>query len=160
MDSETEFWWGTYLQFQYANFTNHAYNKSGKGSLKLQLINQRADFAFALFSGGLSAVRLKHVFSKFFCVVYWHRIVWMVFDDDLFCTVIAEADFCLKQSDVWKSKGARLSSAGAREILEWSKFKLWLVFANAMHRVIVVWLPMHLHTSFYLWTSAWLLITW
>jgi hypothetical protein len=46
------------LQFQYANFTNEAYNKSGKGSLRMQLINQRADFAFALFSGGLSAVRL------------------------------------------------------------------------------------------------------
>ncbi|WVZ90906.1 LOW QUALITY PROTEIN: hypothetical protein U9M48_037160 [Paspalum notatum var. saurae] len=55
---ETEFWWLTNLQFQYANFTNDAYNKSGKGSLRLQLINQRADFTFALFSGGLSAPKL------------------------------------------------------------------------------------------------------
>jgi len=150
----------TDLQFQYANFTNDAYNKSGKGSLRLQLINQRADFAFALFTGGLSAVRLKHVFSIFFCVMYWHWIVWMVFDDDLFCTVIAEADCCLKQSDVWKSKGARLPSAGTREILEWSKFKLWTCFCQCNARVIVVWLPMHVHSSFSLWTSAWLLITW
>jgi hypothetical protein len=49
----------SHLQFQYANFRNDAYNKSGKGSLRLQLINQRADFAFALFSGGFSAVRLQ-----------------------------------------------------------------------------------------------------
>ncbi|CAD6269710.1 unnamed protein product [Miscanthus lutarioriparius] len=46
------------IKFQYANFTNDAYNKSGKGSLRLQLINQRADFAFALFSGGFSAPKL------------------------------------------------------------------------------------------------------
>jgi len=52
------------IKFQYANFTNDAYNKSGKGSLRLQLINQRADFAFALFTGGLSAPKLIAVSNK------------------------------------------------------------------------------------------------
>ncbi|CAL4898421.1 unnamed protein product [Urochloa decumbens] len=52
------------IKFQYANFTNDAYNKSGKGSLRMQLINQRADFAFALFSGGLSAPKLIAVSNK------------------------------------------------------------------------------------------------
>ncbi|KAL6623537.1 hypothetical protein ACP70R_033416 [Stipagrostis hirtigluma subsp. patula] len=46
------------IKFQFANFKNDGYNKSGKGSLRLQLINQRADFAFALFSGGLSTPKL------------------------------------------------------------------------------------------------------
>jgi hypothetical protein len=32
-----------HLQFWYANYTNDAYNKSGNGSLRLQLINQRAE---------------------------------------------------------------------------------------------------------------------
>ncbi|PUZ67580.1 hypothetical protein GQ55_3G447400 [Panicum hallii var. hallii] len=52
------------IKFQYANFTNDGYNRTGKGSLKLQLINQRADFAFALFSGGLSAPKLVAVSNK------------------------------------------------------------------------------------------------
>ncbi|CAL4905703.1 unnamed protein product [Urochloa decumbens] len=52
------------IKFQYANFTNDAYNKSGKGSLRMQLINQRADFAFALFSGGFSAPKLIAVSNK------------------------------------------------------------------------------------------------
>lgn len=42
------------IKFQYANFSAHNYVQTGNGSLKLQLINQRADFAFALFAGGLS----------------------------------------------------------------------------------------------------------
>jgi acid phosphatase type 7 len=44
------------LQYQFANFKNDGYNKTGKGYLKLQLINQREDFSFALFSGGLMKV--------------------------------------------------------------------------------------------------------
>lgn len=41
------------IKYQYANFSNPKYVHSGSGSLKLQLINQRADFSFALFTGGL-----------------------------------------------------------------------------------------------------------
>lgn len=48
------------FQYQFANFKNDNYNKSGKGSLKLQLINQREDFSFALFSGGLLEVSEKN----------------------------------------------------------------------------------------------------
>lgn len=44
------------MQYQFATFKNDGYNKTGKGYLKLQLINQRGDFSFALFSGGLSKV--------------------------------------------------------------------------------------------------------
>lgn len=46
------------LQYQYANYTNPKYTNNGKGLLKLQLINQRSDFSFALFTGGLSDVCL------------------------------------------------------------------------------------------------------
>ncbi|GMH31483.1 hypothetical protein Nepgr_033326 [Nepenthes gracilis] len=49
------------IKYQYANYSNSAYNKTGKASLKLQLINQRADFSFALFSGGLSNPKLVAV---------------------------------------------------------------------------------------------------
>lgn len=44
------------LQFQFANYSSPKYKDTGKGVLNLQLINQRSDFAFALFSGGLSNV--------------------------------------------------------------------------------------------------------
>lgn len=44
------------FQYQFANFSDSNYSKTGKASLKLQLINQRADFSFALFRGGLSNV--------------------------------------------------------------------------------------------------------
>ncbi|KAM1497952.1 hypothetical protein ACFXTH_020962 [Malus domestica] len=41
------------IKFQYANYSTPDYKDTGKGFLKLQLINQRSDFSFALFSGGL-----------------------------------------------------------------------------------------------------------
>lgn len=44
-------------QYKFANDSDAGYTKTGKASLKFQLINQRADFSFALFSGGLSNVR-------------------------------------------------------------------------------------------------------
>ncbi|WJX62767.1 polynucleotide adenylyltransferase [Trifolium repens] len=42
------------IKFQYASYLNPQYNITGKGFLKLLLINQRSDFSFGLFSGGLS----------------------------------------------------------------------------------------------------------
>lgn len=48
------------FQYQFANFSDSNYSKTGKASLKLQLINQRADFSFALFRGGLSNVRASY----------------------------------------------------------------------------------------------------
>ncbi|KAL6186756.1 hypothetical protein ACLB2K_042875 [Fragaria x ananassa] len=41
------------IKFQYANYSSPEYKDTGKGFLKLQLINQRSDFSFAVFSGGL-----------------------------------------------------------------------------------------------------------
>ncbi|XP_066388492.1 probable inactive purple acid phosphatase 1 isoform X2 [Miscanthus floridulus] len=46
------------IKFQFANYTNRDYGNTGKGSLRLQLINQREGFSFALFSGGLSNPKL------------------------------------------------------------------------------------------------------
>ncbi|PKA59851.1 putative inactive purple acid phosphatase 1 [Apostasia shenzhenica] len=46
------------VKFQYANYTNGYYQATGHGSLKLQLINQREDFSFALFSGGITNPKL------------------------------------------------------------------------------------------------------
>ncbi|KAL2547712.1 putative inactive purple acid phosphatase 27 [Forsythia ovata] len=49
------------IKYKFANFSNSYYTKTGKASLKFQLINQRADFSFALFAGGLSNPKLVAV---------------------------------------------------------------------------------------------------
>ncbi|KAI9124861.1 hypothetical protein K1719_004188 [Acacia pycnantha] len=52
------------IKFQYANYSNPKYKANGKGFLRLQLIKQRSDFSFALFSGGLSNPKLVAVSDK------------------------------------------------------------------------------------------------
>ncbi|KMT02166.1 hypothetical protein BVRB_9g207430 [Beta vulgaris subsp. vulgaris] len=42
------------IKYMFANTNNSDYTKNGKATLRFNLINQRADFSFALFSGGLS----------------------------------------------------------------------------------------------------------
>ncbi|XP_021756777.1 probable inactive purple acid phosphatase 1 isoform X2 [Chenopodium quinoa] len=49
------------IKYQFANFSNPKYVQTGRGSLKLHLINQRADFSFALFTGGLLSPKLVAV---------------------------------------------------------------------------------------------------
>ncbi|XP_071715393.1 probable inactive purple acid phosphatase 1 isoform X3 [Rutidosis leptorrhynchoides] len=49
------------IKYQYANYTNPNYKVTGKATLKLELINQRSDFSFALFTGGLSTPKLVAV---------------------------------------------------------------------------------------------------
>ncbi|TYI51559.1 hypothetical protein E1A91_D12G185100v1, partial [Gossypium mustelinum] len=49
------------IKFQYANYTSPDYKVNGKGPLKLQLINQRSDFSFALFSNGFLNPKLVAV---------------------------------------------------------------------------------------------------
>ncbi|XP_052181678.1 probable inactive purple acid phosphatase 27 [Diospyros lotus] len=49
------------IKYKYVNFSNPGYMKAGKASVKFQLINQRADFSFALFIGGLSNPKLVAV---------------------------------------------------------------------------------------------------
>ncbi|KAF9591522.1 hypothetical protein IFM89_004576 [Coptis chinensis] len=49
------------IKYQFANYSNPGYGNTGEGSLRLQLINQREDFSFALFSGGLTNPKLISV---------------------------------------------------------------------------------------------------
>ncbi|KAF2325450.1 hypothetical protein GH714_028783 [Hevea brasiliensis] len=49
------------IKYQYANYSSPKYKDSGNGSLKLQLINQRSDFSFALFAGGFLNPKLVAV---------------------------------------------------------------------------------------------------
>ncbi|KAI9175226.1 hypothetical protein LWI28_029256 [Acer negundo] len=49
------------IKYKYANYSNSNYSKTGKATLKFQLINQRGDFSFALFSGGLSSPKIMAV---------------------------------------------------------------------------------------------------
>ncbi|KAL5759365.1 hypothetical protein ACOSP7_017889 [Xanthoceras sorbifolium] len=49
------------IKYQFANYSSPHYKDTGKGFLKLQLINQRLDFSFALFSGGLLNPKLVAV---------------------------------------------------------------------------------------------------
>ncbi|WOL17959.1 putative inactive purple acid phosphatase 27 [Canna indica] len=46
------------IKYQFANYSNSNYAKDGKNSLQFRLINQREDFSFALFSGGLENPKL------------------------------------------------------------------------------------------------------
>uniref|UniRef100_A0A7N2LK67 Purple acid phosphatase Fn3-like domain-containing protein n=1 Tax=Quercus lobata TaxID=97700 RepID=A0A7N2LK67_QUELO len=52
------------IKYQFANYSSPEYKDTGKGYLKLQLINQRLDFSFALFSGGLSNPKLVAVSNQ------------------------------------------------------------------------------------------------
>ncbi|XP_030938552.1 probable inactive purple acid phosphatase 27 [Quercus lobata] len=49
------------IKYKFANDSSAGYTTTGKATLKFQLINQRADFSFALFSGGLSNPKLLAV---------------------------------------------------------------------------------------------------
>ncbi|XP_062170747.1 probable inactive purple acid phosphatase 27 isoform X1 [Alnus glutinosa] len=49
------------IKYKFANESNGGYSKTGKTSLKFRLVNQRADFSFALFSGGLLNPKLLAV---------------------------------------------------------------------------------------------------
>ncbi|KDP30918.1 hypothetical protein JCGZ_11294 [Jatropha curcas] len=49
------------IKYKYATDSNSQYTKTGQSTLKFQLINQRADFSFALFSGGLANPKLVAV---------------------------------------------------------------------------------------------------
>ncbi|KAF7838174.1 nucleotide pyrophosphatase/phosphodiesterase-like [Senna tora] len=59
--AETPFICTAPIKYKYANHSNSNYTNTGKAILKFQLINQRADFSFALFSGGLSNPKLVTV---------------------------------------------------------------------------------------------------
>ncbi|CAL5440762.1 unnamed protein product [Camellia sinensis] len=49
------------IKYKYANESSSDYTKTGNASLKFILINQRADFSFGLFTGGLSNPKLVAV---------------------------------------------------------------------------------------------------
>ncbi|KAL8143944.1 hypothetical protein V2J09_016976 [Rumex salicifolius] len=49
------------IKYTYANSSNSGYGKNGKATFRFLLINQRADFSFALFSGGLSTPKFVAV---------------------------------------------------------------------------------------------------
>ncbi|KAJ8771549.1 hypothetical protein K2173_026726 [Erythroxylum novogranatense] len=52
------------IKYKFATDSNSGYTKTGKSCLKFQLINQRADFAFALFSGGIWNPKLVAISNK------------------------------------------------------------------------------------------------
>jgi hypothetical protein len=49
------------IKYKFANHGNPSYLETGRASLKFQMINQRSDFSFGLFSGGLSNPKLLAV---------------------------------------------------------------------------------------------------
>ncbi|KAI3684434.1 hypothetical protein L6452_33658 [Arctium lappa] len=46
------------IKYMFANHSDANYVTTGKATLRLQIINQRADFSFALFTGGLGSPKL------------------------------------------------------------------------------------------------------
>ncbi|XP_031130000.1 nucleotide pyrophosphatase/phosphodiesterase-like [Ipomoea triloba] len=63
------------IKFKFANYSNDNYIETGKTAIKFQLINQRADFSFALFSGGLDNPKLISV-SNFLSFVNPKAPLW------------------------------------------------------------------------------------
>nr|GMD08058.1 probable inactive purple acid phosphatase 27 [Ipomoea batatas]GME20455.1 probable inactive purple acid phosphatase 27 [Ipomoea batatas] len=63
------------IKYKFANYSNDNYIETGKTTLKFQLINQRADFSFALFSGGLDNPKLISV-SNFLSFVNPKAPLW------------------------------------------------------------------------------------
>ncbi|XP_023743653.1 nucleotide pyrophosphatase/phosphodiesterase [Lactuca sativa] len=59
--SETPFICTAPIKYKFANHSTFDYIQTGKASLSFQIINQRADFAFALFTGGLENPKLVAV---------------------------------------------------------------------------------------------------
>ncbi|KAI3727045.1 hypothetical protein L1987_66853 [Smallanthus sonchifolius] len=51
------------LKYKFVNYSNPDYVKRRQGSLQFQIINQRADFSFALFTGGLYSPKLIRISS-------------------------------------------------------------------------------------------------
>ncbi|XP_021759420.1 nucleotide pyrophosphatase/phosphodiesterase-like [Chenopodium quinoa] len=49
------------IKYKYVNYSSPNYLKTGKATMDFELINQRADFAFAVFSGGLSNPKLVKI---------------------------------------------------------------------------------------------------
>ncbi|XP_060670610.1 probable inactive purple acid phosphatase 27 [Ziziphus jujuba] len=58
LDAEQPYICSAPVKFKHANYSNPDYASTGRATLKFQLINQRSDFSFALFSGGLSNPKL------------------------------------------------------------------------------------------------------
>ncbi|KAI3964406.1 hypothetical protein MKX01_028741 [Papaver californicum] len=52
------------IKYQFANYSTPDYINTGNGTLKFRLINQRYDFAFGLFSGGLAKPKLIAASNK------------------------------------------------------------------------------------------------
>ncbi|KAG6473983.1 nucleotide pyrophosphatase/phosphodiesterase-like [Zingiber officinale] len=46
------------IKYQFANYSNSNYASNGRGQMRFLLINQRADFSFGLFGGGLENPKL------------------------------------------------------------------------------------------------------
>jgi hypothetical protein len=61
------------LQYHFADLKNDGCNIAGKGYLNIQLVNQREDFSFALFSGGFWQEEEKK---------YQHSVLNSLGDDD------------------------------------------------------------------------------
>ncbi|KAL9270320.1 putative inactive purple acid phosphatase 1 [Drosera capensis] len=111
------------IKFQFANYSSAKYKDTGKGTLKLQIINQRSDFSFALFSGGVfNYVRI----SLSLLFLYHKSCKLAIFMDvmtvgDECCNAWCDAPKLVAVSNTVvfaNPKGTTLSAIGSREIVE------------------------------------------
>ncbi|KAM3754766.1 hypothetical protein ACB098_03G190100 [Castanea mollissima] len=79
------------IKYQFANYSSPKYKDTGKGYLKLQLINQTSDFSFALFSGGLSNrnVLTSDAHEKSLCFHFKSPAGTLTFDRNTMCAAPA-----------------------------------------------------------------------
>ena len=104
------------FQYQYANYTNPDYKVTGEASLKLQLINQRSDNSFALFTGGLSTVNPFSFFSYLFLeFLRLHYISAILHSQNSYYMCTADYGGSFKYSYFCKSKCTDLPTISSRK---------------------------------------------
>ncbi|KAJ8774603.1 hypothetical protein K2173_017049 [Erythroxylum novogranatense] len=136
------------IKFQYANYSSPKYKYTGKGLLRLQLINQRSDFSFGLFTGGffnpkLVAVSNKVTFSNPNAPLYPRLAQGKEWDE---MTVTWTSGYGINEAEPfveWRSKGGEAvrSAAGTLTFVRSS-------VCGAPARTVGWRDPGYVHTSF------------
>lgn len=86
------------FQYKFAKDFSADYTKTGKTSLNFRLINQRSDFSFALFSGGLSNVSPCLSTFLVICIEFYSsclKLIILYFSHGVLCCPVEITYFLL-----------------------------------------------------------------
>lgn len=86
------------LQYRFVKDADSGFTKTGKAALKFRIINQRADFSFVLFSGGLSNVG---------SLLYCYYFVFPIIPISIYITKYDHHKFGILTRIILKTQGLR-----------------------------------------------------